>query len=78
MVTVLTTPNCVQCDATKRTLDRKGIPYEVIPVGDTGEGREIANRLGAMSAPVVILENGDWWAGYRPDRISAIQVPVAV
>ena len=31
-ITVYSTPSCVQCKATYRALDKKGVPYEVVDV----------------------------------------------
>lgn len=66
-------PPCVQCDMTKKALDRQGTPYTTALL--TGANLEAAKNLGHMSAPVVVVERGDTtesWAGFRPDKIKSL------
>lgn len=70
-VTVYTKQNCVQCDATKRHLDKLDISYEVI---DTTNDMAMIDKLiglGYRAVPVVIADN-DSWAGYNPDKINKL------
>jgi glutaredoxin-like protein NrdH len=71
MVTVYTKNNCVQCDATKRHLDKLSIPYETININDNPEALDNLISLGYRSAPVVVADN-DSWAGYMPDKIDKL------
>ncbi len=70
-VTIYTLPACVQCDATKRALDRKGIPYIAIDLSQDESALVMVRGLGYQSAPVVIAGDAHW-AGFRPDRIGAL------
>ena len=71
VVTVYSKPACVQCDATYRGLDRKGIKYGVVDITQDPRALEMVRALGYLQAPVVIA--GDiHWSGYRPDEISAL------
>lgn len=71
MVTVLSKPSCVQCVATYRALDSKGIEYKVRDMSEDSEAMALAKELGYLQAPVVI--SGDQhWSGFRPDKISAL------
>lgn len=70
-VTVYSKPACVQCDATKRALDNKGIVYSVIDLTEDAAAMEHVTGLGYRQAPVVIA-GGDHWAGFRPDKIGAL------
>ena len=70
-VTVYTKPACVQCNATYRALDKKGIAYEVVDMSQDPAALERVRALGFMQAPVVVTE-AETWAGYRPDKIIAI------
>lgn len=70
-VTVYSKPNCVQCGATYRLLDREGIPYEVVDVSKDPEAMEYVTSLGHMQAPVVVAGE-DNWAGFQPDKIKAL------
>ena len=63
----------MQCNATYRKLDERGIAYEVIDVTQN----EIAavyvkETLGYLQAPVVETPDGEHWSGYRPDLIEAL------
>ena len=71
MVTVLSKPACVQCTATYRALDSKGIKYEIKDMSEDPEALALAKELGYLQAPVVI--SGDQhWSGFRPDLIDAL------
>ncbi len=50
-VTVYTKPSCVQCTATYRALDNKGIQYEVLDVSADEAALEHVKSLGYMQAP---------------------------
>jgi len=70
-VTVYTKPACVQCNATYRALDKKGIAYQSVDISEDPTALERVRSMGYMQAPVVITDN-DHWSGFRPDKISAI------
>ncbi len=70
-VTVYTKPRCVQCDATKRALDKKGIAYETINLVEDMGAMDYVKSLGYQQAPVVVTD-GEHWAGFRPDKIAMI------
>lgn len=70
-VTVYSKPNCVQCDATKRALNKAGIAYDVIDFTEDDDARATAVSLGYLQAPVVITSE-DHWSGFRPDKIKAL------
>lgn len=70
-VTVYTKPACVQCNATYRALDRKGIEYKKVDISQDPEALERIRDLGFMQAPVVITDT-DSWSGFRPDKIEEI------
>lgn len=70
-ITVYTKPNCVQCNATFKALDKADISYEKIDISEDTEARDYVMALGYLQAPVVIAGD-DHWAGFRPDRIKAL------
>ena len=76
MVTVYTKPSCVQCNATYRAMDDKGIPYEVLDVTENQAALETVKDLGYMQAPVVVTED-DHWSGFRPDKIAELASKLA-
>lgn len=70
-ITVYSKPSCVQCDATYRALDKRGIEYTVVDLSIDSEALELVRSLGHQQAPVVIAGD-DHWSGFRPDRITAL------
>ena len=71
MTTVYTKSNCVQCDMTKRMLDKLGVDYHTIDMTENPATIEMLTRMGYRSAPVVITDEGSW-AGFQPDKISEL------
>jgi glutaredoxin-like protein NrdH len=70
-VTVYTKPACVQCNATYRALDKKGIAYQSVDVTQDPEALARLKAMGYMQAPVVVAD-GDHWSGFRPDKIAGL------
>ena len=70
-VTVYTKPACVQCNATYRALDKKGITYQSVDISTDPAALAHVLSLGYQQAPVVITD-ADHWSGFRPDKISAL------
>ena len=70
-ITVYTKPACVQCNATYRALDSKGIEYEVLDLSQDPAALEQVKALGYLQAPVVITDE-DHWSGFRPDKIDEL------
>jgi glutaredoxin-like protein NrdH len=75
-ITVYSKPSCVQCTATYRALDKKGLEYEILDVSVDEQALETVRGLGYMQAPVVVSE-GDHWSGFRPDRIEELAARLA-
>lgn len=71
MIKLLRKSGCVQCDATHKALDAKGIRYETIDLEENAEALIEAKKLGYMQAPVVITDEGHW-SGFRPDKIDEL------
>jgi glutaredoxin-like protein NrdH len=72
-VTVYSKPSCVQCNATYRALDARGIRYTVIDLSTDDNAAVMLRELGMLQAPVVITDD-DHWSGFRPDKINALAV----
>ena len=75
-ITVYTKPSCVQCNATYRALDAKGIEYEVHDLSQDESALEQVKALGYMQAPVVVTDEGHW-LGFRPDNIDELAARLA-
>lgn len=70
-ITVYTKPNCVQCNATYRSLDQLNIAYNVVDLTQDPEAMQLVLSLGHKSAPIVVTDT-DNWSGFRPDKIQAL------
>jgi glutaredoxin-like protein NrdH len=70
-ITVYSKPSCVQCTATYRALDREGIDYQIVDISKDEDAFAKVVGLGYQQVPVVIA-GPDHWAGFRPDKISAL------
>lgn len=70
-VTVYAKPLCVQCDATKRAMNKAGITYDVVDITEDEAALAHVKALGHAQAPVVVAGE-DHWSGFRPDKIKAL------
>ncbi|MDN5601629.1 MAG: glutaredoxin-like protein NrdH [Brachybacterium sp.] len=70
-ITVYSKPLCVQCDATKRALNKAGVAYDVVDITEDADALATVKSLGYVQAPVVITSE-DHWSGFRPDKIKAL------
>ncbi len=70
-ITVYTKPSCVQCNASKRALDKYGLEYVEVDLTQDDEALATVKALGYQQAPVIFAD-GDHWAGFRPDKIKAL------
>ena len=75
-ITVYTKPSCVQCNATYRALDAKGIEYQITDLSEDASALEQVKALGYMQAPVVVTDE-DHWSGFRPDKIDELAARLA-
>ena len=72
MLTIYSKPSCVQCNATYRALDDRGVEYDVVDMSVDPDALEKVKALGHLQAPVVITPQGEHWSGFRPDLIAAL------
>jgi len=70
-ITVYSKPSCVQCTATYRALDSKGVAYEIVDISQDESALEHVRSLGYAQVPVVVAGDKNW-AGFRPDMISQL------
>ncbi|MDO4232222.1 MAG: glutaredoxin-like protein NrdH [Lautropia sp.] len=70
-VTVYSKPACVQCTATTRALDAKGIAYSVVDLTQDAIAMAKVAAMGYRQAPVVVAGEAHW-AGFRPDMIGRL------
>ncbi|MBD2766228.1 glutaredoxin-like protein NrdH [Kocuria sp. cx-455] len=70
-VIVYSKPSCVQCNATYRAMNKKGVPYTVVDVTQDQTAYQHIVDLGYQQVPVVETEH-EHWSGYRPDKITTL------
>ena len=70
-VTVYTLPACVQCDSTKRMMQRNQIEYEEVDMSQDPVALDMVKTLGYTASPVVV-SGEDHWSGFRMDRIQSL------
>lgn len=71
MTTVYTKPQCVQCDMTKRLMDKIGVAYQTVDITENPDEMQKLIDMGYRAAPVVVTED-DSWAGFQPEKINAL------
>lgn len=75
-ITVYSKPRCINCTATYRALDSRGIKYEVVDYTQDEAVFATVAALGYLEAPVVVA--GDQhWSGYKEDKIDALAAQLA-
>ncbi|MBB1012332.1 ribonucleoside-diphosphate reductase class Ib glutaredoxin subunit [Dietzia kunjamensis] len=75
-ITVYAKPQCVQCGATIKALDKAGLDYALVDITADDAARDYVMALGHLQAPVVVTDT-DHWAGFRPDRIKNLAAHAA-
>ncbi|CAI0984665.1 TPA: glutaredoxin-like protein NrdH [Serratia fonticola] len=70
-IIIYTKPDCVQCNATYRALDRQRIDYRVVDLTQDQQALNHVKSLGYQQVPVIIAGD-DHWSGFRPDKIGAL------
>lgn len=71
MITLYSKEHCVQCDATKRELNRLNIDYKEVDLLKDEAAVEYVKELGYSAAPVVVTDT-DHWSGFRPDKLAGL------
>ena len=73
-VVIYTLPSCVQCDTSKRLMNRLGIEYEEIDMSKDEAAVEYVKELGYTAAPIIV--NGTThWSGFRMEMINGLKMP---
>lgn len=70
-IIVYSKPACVQCNATTRALDRKGLDYTIVDISADADAYARVAEMGYRQVPVVVAGDNHW-AGFRPDMIGAL------
>ncbi|MEX9252620.1 glutaredoxin-like protein NrdH [Pseudenterobacter timonensis] len=71
-IIIYTRNDCVQCHATRRALESRGVTFEMVNVDTVPEAADTLRAQGFRQLPVVIA--GEMrWSGFRPDMINRLQ-----
>ncbi len=71
-VTVYTLPSCVQCDSTKRYLQREMIEFVEVKLQDDPQAYEMVTAKGFTQAPIV-MAGERIWSGFRMDELKLLK-----
>ncbi len=70
-IVIYTTPNCVQCMMTARTMDKHGIIYDKVDLTQHPDLIERFREMGHLSAPIVVTDRKTW-SGFRLEKIKSL------
>lgn len=68
-ITIYTKPNCMQCEQTKKFLDRSNVSYKTVDISQDSEAYSLVTEMGFQSAPVVVTDI-DKWAGFKVEKLN--------
>ncbi|HCM9180214.1 TPA: glutaredoxin-like protein NrdH [Enterobacter kobei] len=75
-IIIYTRNNYVQCHATKRAMESRGIVFEMVNIDQQPEAAETLRAQGFRQLPVVIAGETRW-SGFRPDMINRLSAQAA-
>ena len=70
-ITIYTRNDGVQCHATKRAMESRGLQFELINVDQQPNAAEELRAMGFRQLPVVVAGKSTW-SGFRPDMINSL------
>ncbi|MGQ9453217.1 glutaredoxin-like protein NrdH [Leclercia sp. TB492] len=73
-IIIYTRNDCVQCHATKRAMESRGVTFEMVNVDLVPDAAETLKAQGFRQLPVVIAGETRW-SGFRPDLINRLPQP---
>ena len=71
-ITIYTRNDCVQCHATKRALESRGIAFDTINLDEQPEAIDTLRAQGFRQLQVVMAASLSW-SGFRPDMINRLR-----
>lgn len=69
--TVYGKPGCVQCRATTRWMEARGVRFAYVDVTEDQEAYERVTSLGYKQVPVVEV-GSEHWSGFNPGRLEVL------
>ncbi len=76
-ITIYTRNDCVQCHATKRAMESRGVAFDMVNVDLVPDAADALREQGFRSLPVVIAGDTSW-SGFRPDMINRLSASAQV
>ena len=74
-IIIYTRNDCVQCHATRRAMESRGLAFEMVNVDQQPDAADTLREQGFRQLPVIA---GDLrWSGFRPDMINRLRPSVA-
>ena len=70
-IIIYTRNDCVQCHATKRAMESRGVAFEMVNVDQVPEAADTLRKQGVRQLPVVVAGEPSW-SGFRPDMINRL------
>ena len=74
-IIIYTRNDCVQCHATKRAMESRGVAFEMVNVEQVPEAADTLRKQGFRQLPVVVAGETSW-SGFRPDMINRLSAQV--
>jgi len=72
VITLWEKPGCVQCQATKRQFDKRGIQYRTKRLDKSRKAVDRFMEMGHTSAPIVETDDRTW-SGFRLSKIESLE-----
>ena len=67
-IIIYTRNDCVQCHATKRAMESRGVAFEMVNIDLVPDAADTLRAQGFRQLPVVVAGETSW-SGFRPDMI---------
>lgn len=71
-ILIYTRNDCVQCHATKRAMESRGLRFELINIDEQPHAADELRAQGFRQLPVVVTDETSW-SGFRPDMINRLR-----
>lgn len=70
-IIIYTRNDCVQCHATKRAMESRGVAFEMVNIDQVPDAADTLRAQGFRQLPVVVAGDTSW-SGLRPDMINRL------
>lgn len=70
-IIIYTRNDCVQCPATKRAMESRGVAFEMVNIDQVPDAADTLRAQGFRQLPVVVAGDTSW-SGFRPDMINRL------